>query len=281
MLIRTTTVLASLLVAGGALAHGPQLQITLDQNNKIVTREIVDTTNASGLPGSNLAGYETLTAPTSVFVIPAYLNNSGQYTLQPDNPHYLNGPGYTFRYQTHTPGTNMYFDDAPSGSVNLSGTYFSIQYLSGLTRWDGASFVDAGDTQLQAARSSGGVLQTMTTQDGAAAGSTIAYGGLSSLSTTPHTSLTHLLLGDGSSSTSAVHDGIYRVSVQMSSSSGDIASSDPFDYIIYKGTGVSEALTAAYSLNPAGNVQVVPEPTGLALLGLPGLAMLIRRRRGI
>ncbi len=277
MLIRTSTVLATIIVTGSALAHGPQLQITLDQNNKIVTREIVDTTNPAGLPGSNLAGYETLTAPTSVFVIPAYLNNSGQHTLQPDNPHYLNGPGYTFRYETNTPGTNMYFDNAPLGSINLQDTSFSIQYISGLTRWNGSSFVDAGDTQLRAARSS----LTMDTQDGAAASTTIAYGALTSFSTVPHTSLTHLFLGDGISTTRAVPDGIYKVSLQMFSSSGSIAASDPFDYIIYKGTGVNDALAAVSSLNPAGAVQVVPEPTGLALLALPGLAMMIRRRRGI
>ncbi len=291
MLNRSTLLMTSTLLASSALAHGPQVQISLDDANKVVVRQIVTTSSSE----SFLPRFATLTPPTSVHVLPVFVVNNptnafnGQVTVQPhpfSQPGgHSGGGGYSFRYNFYTPDTNMFINDAPVGKVNLEGTNFRMQYTSGLTRWDGSSFIDAGDTQLKAQRGSDGnknnPLQIMTSQDDGPASSFINFGTLNAptgsavLSQNPHGYITHSLVGDGVNPTSPVLDGIYKISLQISSTHSDIAASDTFDWVLFKGVSVSEAADVAEMLG--GSQQVIPEPASLIALATLG-GLLLRSR---
>ena len=132
--------LVAALFCSMAEAHGPQIQITND-NNKITTRRLV----RDG-PYSN-----SLTPTTSVYVMPLLPFDSVWYS-RPNNevdpitqlPAFPSGPGLAYGYDLADGGTQAF----------AAESILSIGFTDGFKLWDGAAFVDAGATQLKAFRGS-------------------------------------------------------------------------------------------------------------------------------
>ncbi|MBY0586928.1 hypothetical protein K2X85_07115 [bacterium] len=266
MFFRTMSVLSLSMMmglAGIAVGHGPQLQVTAN-NGKIVTREIfLD------------EPYSPLTDPKSVYVIPM-LSTAGQYFSRPNDeeaapgvPAFNSGPGLAFGL----------------GSTFNSGFNFRLTFVDGLKLWDGSAFVDPGLEQIQAFRgSSANPSASATTSDVGPFAflnfPTIANGYTDSA----HNSGSFRLLGDGVSPTAASQDGVYLLSLQLQSTDPNLSPSDPYYFVLYKNVPLSTALEATRLLNVApSSVQVVPEASSL-VLGLLGTvafggAVVARRRR--
>ena len=267
-MIRSTLIclsVACLVYPSVALAHGPQMQVTTS-GGKLVTNSVF-------LEEDAVNGYGPITDPKRVYVMP--LTNSlgdGQYFTRPNSsPSFYSGPGFA------------------AGLSNLElGSKINLTFLNGLTLWNGSSFVDPGLEQLQAFRGShASPSATLSTVDGGPSGSLNVVA-----SFTPgagaHDTTRFRLLGDGSSPTSPSDDGVYLVSMQLTSTSTAPAASasDPYYFLLFKNAPSSQvdaalgSLLASQGIDPS-LVQVVPEPTSLGLLGMGGLLMglvAIRRR---
>jgi hypothetical protein len=244
-------------------AHGPQIQLT-NTSNKIVTRALI-------LDGP----YSTsLTAPKSVYVMPA-LEFTGTWYSRPNEavdpilltPSFPSGPGFAYGYDLADGGPQA-FD---------AGSVFSLSFTAGLKRWDGASFADAGETELKAFRGSNPTITTpaanfATTSDTgpfdslSMAAVAANYG---SDGVEVHGSLRFALLGDGTSPTSSSPDGVYLVGLQLSSSQSGIAASDPYYFVLNKNLPWSTVQAAVNSLGIGSSLQqwTAPEP-GAAVLAL-------------
>jgi len=257
------------LSATAASAHGPQIQITND-NNKIVTRALHKDGDYS------LA----LTAPKSVYVMPV-VANSGVWYSKPNDaidpitllPAFPSGPGLAYGYDLADGGPQAFAADS----------VLSVGLLDGLKIWNGSTFVDAGATQLKAFRGSNA---NVTTPDANFA-VTSDVGPFDSLSLAPvaanhgsegaevHGSFRWALLGDGASPTSNNSDGVYLLKLQVSSTQVGLAPSDPYYFVLSKNPKPGYLTAAINSLGFASPlVQVVPEPAtaillAMALAGLP------------
>lgn len=267
--MRATTIalsFAAALVGLPALAHGPQIQITRDVSGKIITRKIVDDEN-----------YHTeLTTPTSVYVMPLsqYL---GVWRAQPDNsklpngdPVYVGWPGFAYGYG---------YDATTNPQPFPVGSKFILGFTEGLQSWDGSMFDDAGATELEAYRgpsvaptalaktSDSGPFQNLMFPSGAGISFT-AEGNET------HNTVHYRMLGNGSSITSSLDDGIYLVGFQLSSTaSSSVTPSDAFYFVLHKNAQPTAIADAVESLGFAPSaVQVIPEPgTGmLAVIGVTG-----------
>jgi PEP-CTERM motif len=261
------------LVATAAHAHGPQLQITND-SNKIVTRQLIMDGPYS----------DSLTAPKSVYVIPV-LELDGVWLSRPNNttvadvPVYPSGPGLAYGYDLADGGPQAFAE----------GSQLSVSFTAGLKLWNGATFVDPGATQLKVFRGSN--------VDIAAPPENLAItsdsGPFDSVSINPvaadygtegpevHNSLRFALLGDGSSPTSASPDGVYLLSMQVTSTQSGLAPSDEYFFVLNKNASDPTVASAVASLGVASSlVQYVPEPgTGvLVAIGLAGVVSRPRRR---
>lgn len=249
------------LATSAATAHGPQLQITND-NNKIVTREIFVE-----------SPYEPLSSPKSVYVMP--LDESGgvwysrpNNTLVADVPAYPSGPGLAFGYDQLAGGDRLF----------AAGSILSIAFTDGLKLWNGVAFADAGTTQLKGFRGSNAAISSPA-ENFAVTSDTGPFDTLSlaAISGTydaeAHSSLRWALLGNGTSPTSSSPDGVYLLSLQLSSTQNGLASSDPYYFVLHKNAVPSDVAAAVASLGFAPElVQAVPEPaaTAMVLLGLAG-----------
>jgi hypothetical protein len=269
--------LIAALAATAASAHGPQIQITND-DNKIVTRALHKDGDYS------LA----LTAPKSVYVMPLVANGGVWYskpnnainpvTLQPALP---SGPGLAYGYDLADGGPQAFAE----------GSVLSVGFLDGLKSWNGAAFADAGATQLKAFRGSNASITSppenlaITSDSGPFDSLSLAavaanYGG-GAHPEEVHSSLRWAMLGDGTSPTSAVPDGVYLLKLQLSSTQNGLAPSDPYYFVLHKNAEPSALWNAVNSLGfESGLVNVVPEPTAalLAMIGLVGTAYVTRRR---
>lgn len=259
-----------------AMAHGPQIQVTLD-GGKIVTRELV-----------NDGPYSTLlTAPKSAYVMPLF-QYLGVWQSHPNNsmlpgdiPEFPSGPGLAYGFG---------YDAATKPAPFPVGSQFALGFTDGLKRWNGTAFVDAGATQLEAFRGSGANLVIARTTDVApfanikfpsvispATGITFAAEGAE-----VHTSVSFRLLGDGASTTSALPDGVYLAGLQLASTDASVTASDPFYFVLSKNVPAAGIAAAAQSLGiPAGRVQMlIPEPISAtaAALGAGGFWLCARRR---
>jgi hypothetical protein len=255
-------------------AHGPQIQITND-NNKIITRRLL----LDG-PYSN-----SLTSPKSVYVMPLSASDSVWYS-RPNNdidpitllPAFPSGPGLAYGY-----------DLADGGAQEFAvGSIISVAFTDGLKLWNGASFVDAGATELKAFRGSNPNITTPVANFAITSDS----GPFDSLSLAPvaagygaegaevHGTFRFALLGDGSSPTSASPDGVYLVSLQLSSTQAGITPSDPYYFVLHKNASPTAISSAVESLGFSSSaIQYVPEPS-VAVLLTAGSGYLLALRRG-
>lgn len=268
----------AVLTVSSASAHGPQIQITND-GGKIVTRTL------------HLDGpYSTaLSAPKSVYVMPA-LPFSGVWYSRPNQaidpilltPSFPSGPGFAYGYDLADGGPQA-FD---------AGSVFSATFTAGLKLWNGATFADAGVSELKAFRGSDPTISTpaanfaVTSDAGpfdsvSMAAVAAGYGGEGA---EVHGSLRFALLGDGSSPTSASPDGVYLVSFQLSSTQAGLSPSDPYFFVLNKNAPWSTVESAVASLGIAPSLQqwAVPEPASclLVLMGVAYVAGIRGRRDG-
>jgi hypothetical protein len=256
------------LAAVPAFAHGPQIQLTRD-NDTITTRRIF-----------REEPYASLTPPTSVYVIPL-METGGVWYSRPNNtpsstipgqPEYLSGPGIAFGYDQ--------VDGAPRDFA--SGQHFELNLIDGLQWWDGSAFVDPGAEEIQAFRSSGSAVTNDSLSTGSPA--TMPYGNVSATyNSGAHSGATFQLLGDGTSPTTASDNGVYLLSMTYSSTEAGLADSEPFYFLLHKnadGADVSAALNSLLSSQNIGTalVQVVPEPTSALLVTIAATGLLVRRR---
>jgi len=255
----------ALLAAASAHAHGPQIQITRDAG-KIVTREIVDASS-----------YHTvLSAPKSVYVMPLaqYL---GVWRAQPSNsqlpdatPEFVGWPGFAYGYG---------YDATTNPAPFPLGSKFVLSFTAGLQSWDGAAFVDAGETEAEAYRGSSASPSALARTSHSGPFQSLMFPGGAGISFTSeggdaHNTVNYRMLGDGASTTSALLDGIYLLSLQLSSTGASVAASDPFHFVLHKNPAQGSVAAAIDSLGFAPElVQIVPEPGAwlLATIGLAGL----------
>ncbi len=261
--------ICALLAAASANAHGPQIQTTRD-TGKIVTREIVDQSTYS----------TALSDPKSVYVmrLAQYL---GVWRAQPDNfllpdntPEFVGWPGFAYGYGYHATTNPTPF---PAGSK------FVLGFTAGLKSWDGAAFVDAGMTEAEAYRGSSVSPSGLAKTSDAGPFPTLTFPGGTGISFEAeggdtHNSIHYRMLGDGTSTTSILLDGVYLLSLQLSSTDASVAASDPFYFVLHKNPAPGAVAAAIDGLGFAPDfVQVVPEP-GAWLLAAIGLAGLSRTR---
>ncbi|QDU91568.1 hypothetical protein Pla175_49970 [Pirellulimonas nuda] len=253
-------VLVGLPVAG-VCAHGPQIQVT-QEGGKVVTRSLIGDGPYS----------DSATPERSVYVMPLAPHNGAWYArpnpgLVPDPlnpgsfaPHYYSGPGFA-------PGYGATFD---------TGSVLSVGFTTGLQKWDGAAFVDAGDAQLRGFQGSNPAAPSaaMFTQDGAPSLAMLSV----PVSADPetHGTIRYSLEGD------AAPLGIYLASLSLATSQSGVGASDAYHFVLFRGVGQAELGAAVASLGYApALVQVVPEPAAGACLAVAALSAvgLLRRRR--
>lgn len=248
--------LAIALVASSAAAHGPAIQATVDAG-RITTREIL------------VDHYEPLTAPKSVYVMPAQLvadvDFGSSWRATPDvNPANPFGPGIAYGL----------------GATFPTNSTLTLTFLEELKRWDGSAFVSAGATELALLRTSNPGATSLAGNAGFSGGAdpsaTITIG--ASYTAEGHSQTTYVLLGDGVSPASAVADGVYLAKLDLASSDAGIEKSDPFYLVLNKGAGSRVAEAVASLGFDASAVQHVPEPSAAVFVAIGALALARRRR---
>ena len=275
--MRSTFVALVVLAAAGhtALGHGPQIQATID-GGRIVTRRIFQ----DGPYGT------VLSPPTSAYVMPLMQNSAGVWLSRPNGTllpggilQYPSGPGIAYGYG-YDPVTNP--APFPLGSQLVLG------FAGGLKAWDGSGFVDAGATELEAFRGSGVNLVVARTSDTAPFAdiqfpSVIAPAtGIQFTNAEAHGGVSYRMLGDGSSMTSPLADGIYLATLTLGSTDSSVATSEPFYFVLTKNAAPADVQAAAGWLDvDQSRIQFVPEPTAvwLALTSLAIVFGRMRRRR--
>lgn len=253
-----------------ACAHGPQIQIT-DTGDKIVTRQLL-----LDEPYSSAVG---LTAPAEVYVMPvlsvSYLGQPVMRVKPSDTQTF--GPGFTYGYD-QTVGTDHLF----TANLNL--------HVAGLEIWDGTNFVPTGAGKEQL-----GLLQS-TSNVNTDSVKTTAAGGDIAVPVTPgytadvHSSMRYTLLGDGLDPYAPSGDGVYLVSLQLSSTQAvpALSPSDAFYFVLNKNGTAPQLAAAVNSLLSSTGISRslvqyaanVPEPS-CALLAAVGLAVSTVGRLGL
>lgn len=251
---------ALICVGSSAWGHGPQIQLTAEAG-KITTRQVL------------IDEYVPVSPVTSIYVLPV-ATVSNIWVVQPPGTA-GSGPGIA-------PGAG--FVDAASHPFKTGDYTTSI--VDGLKKWNGASFVDAGDAQLQLYKTvSGNPLTATTTDSGPFASLTYP---LTIANEESHTGMGFRFLGDGVSNTSALADGVYLLSLKVSTAG--LTDSDPFYFVLPKGVSPEEAGNATFAFAQQQGIGVgaiqamtaIPEPASLALaaLAIGGCVVVRRRQRG-
>jgi len=255
-----------------AIAHGPQIQITGD-TGKIVTRAL--------LPDGR---YGQITGEKSVYVIPLkenlgvwYTRPNGEINIVTNLPEFYSGPGIAY---------GSAYDPANPTDVDFAiGSQIRLTFLDGLKLWNGATFQNAGATELEAFRGSFTVPSATARSSDAGPFSSLAFDPVNYAGegTEVHQTARFRLLGDGASPTSSSSDGVYLAQMHFTTNQVGVDSSDPFYFVMHKNVSRSTVDAAVASLAIAPNlVQFVPEPASNALAAcglLMGLNTRRRRRR--
>lgn len=236
--------IAGVLLAGVALAHGPQIQVGI-HNDKIITRALFGD-----------GPYDDAVAPAQrVFEMPMALRDLGDandgWYAQPNASFPFTGPGIA----TALGG----FD---------TGSVLSLTYGDGLAIWDGMGFVDPGDEQMERFRSAVNII----TSD---AGPFDSFDFPAVTNTgDEHFGVNTRLLGDGISPDTASDDGVYLLTLVLETDQPGVEASDPFYFLLNKNGSQQDADAALAYVN----TNIVPEPTSIGALIVAG-ALLARRRR--
>jgi hypothetical protein len=258
------------LAAVSVFAHGPQIQITND-GGKIVTRQLVAD-----------APYGTaLTSPKSVYVMPIRQSVSGSsstdyWTVMPNDV--INPITNTNSYQ-FGPGLAYGF-----GHTFADGFHFTVNFTDVLKKWNGSAFVsDSGPEVVGAFRG-----DSLSSPDQFAInGNSIPATGFvfSNIASTydndSHSSMRFRFLGDGTSALAPPSDGIYLLTLQISSTQPGLNSSDALSFVLSKGATFAQLSVAVGSLGVDSSLVqfvAVPEPTTW-VLGLMGLCGIYTRYR--
>jgi hypothetical protein len=315
-----------------ALGHGVQIQLTYNASaNKIETRNVM-TGSADVVP----FGYsrETFVSPlTRAYVVPlTHITNFSQSgspgfgSLPANDGWYANyvpllktgaptikypsGAGVSWQYDvgatvpgsfvgtpTFVSGTGWALNGSTGSTlVNLSGKTFGVRFTSGLSVWNGASFVDAGTEQLQAfsgdaTSAVAAATPKATTVDGTTdngAGPSFANSVIGTTwSNAPHFSWSFRILGNGADDTVTPDDGVYLAQYRIFTSAvapdgtTPIGDSDVVSLLLFKNAPLAEqqAAVAALGISPS-QVQYAftPEPASMLVLASAG-AIALRRRR--
>jgi hypothetical protein len=278
-MIRPFRILAFSVLAGAGIsawAHGPQIQTTLNAG-KIVTRNLVDD-----------ASYHTvLTDPIRVYVMSLgeYL---GVWRPRPDGsqlpdgtPEFAGWPGFAYGYG---------YDATTNPAPFPLGSKFTLGFTAGLKSWTGATFADAGATEAEAYRGPSATPTALAKTSDVGPFQSLQFPGGAGISFTSeegdtHNTVNYRMVGDGSSITSPLADGIYLLSFQLSSTESGVNPSDEFYFVLNKNTPWTTAAAAVNSLgiSPSHVQWVAPEPHSFVLVGVAILAWLGRgraRKRG-
>lgn len=280
--IVTMVVLAS---AATVYGHGDQVQITYNATTgRIETREIVHTASRPN----------AISDLKRVYVMPMLElqggAGNGWYTRPNDardifnNPLYPTGPGINFQYESQLTGTGWSFSG--SGSLpNLQASNFAYAIMDGVKEWNGATYADPGAEQIQLFRGDGtSVPSIMTNTTDSGPFGTLAMGTINSQSSNAHSSIGYRMLGDGVNfglvGAPAGDDGVYLLSLSLTSTAAGVQPSDTFYYVMFKNASLNTAMDAAMALGfDSSLIQVMPEPTALAILVFAAALSRGRRRR--
>jgi hypothetical protein len=245
-------------ISSQALAHGPQMQITVD-GGKLTTRHVLTDV------------YAPLTDAKRVYVMPVKfvddLDFGASWRALPDsNPAYPYGPGAAYGIGATLP-------------TNLTLT---LSFLDELKVWNGASFASAGATELAALRTGNPGPTSLAGNAAFSGGPDVTAEATIGASYTEdaHASVTYVILGNGVSPAALVADGVYLATLGWSSSDPLVSPSDPFYYVLNKGPA-TQLMSAIGSLGfDSASVQylTIPEPSALVLAAL-GMVAASRRTR--
>jgi hypothetical protein len=237
-----------ILIPTCAYAHGAQIQIGVT-NNQIVTHALFDN-----------EPYQAATPVQRVYAIPMIQRalgdaNDGWYAAP-------NQPVAAFA----GPGVALLDNNFATGSI------LKVTFLDGLKRWNGSAFVDPGTEQIAGSTSSLFAPQTLTSDAGPFGTITLSA---ASGASNDHKTLRWRLLGDGASPNTASDDGVYLLSLQLSTDQPGITPSDPYCFLLNKNATPAEAAAAL----AFANANLVPEPAGLAALAIVVGTLFPRPRR--
>ena len=171
------------------------------------------------------------------------------------------------------------------GDVDFTpGSQIRLAFTAGLKLWNGAAFADAAVTELESFLGSfvAPTAVARTSDSGPFASIAFAPVNFAADGDEVHATSRFRLLGDGSSPTTASPDGVYLLSLQLTSNQVGLAPSDPFFFVLNKNSdrATVEAAVASLGIAP-GLVQFVPEPSSaaIAVVGVALTSLRARRRR--
>ncbi len=231
------------LLSASALAHGPQIQIGI-QDGQIVTRQLFEDEPYDGgvTPVRRLYEIEMLERSLGDA-------NDGWYT-QPSEEVPFTGPGI-----------------ATALGGFSTGSVLSLTFADGLKVWNGVGFSDPGSEQIDAYRGAMHVAGAVTSDAGP----------FQSFSFTPisggsdeHKTAFFRLLGDGVAPNTPSDDGVYLLSLRLQSNEPGVAPSEPYYFLLSKnGSSADEMAARTYVLQTILN-QPIPTVSewGLIVLAL-------------
>jgi hypothetical protein len=233
------------LITTPVLAHGPQMQITID-GGKIVTREVF-----ADEPYTPFAPEQWL-----------YHFNMAQRALGDANDGWYAQPSAATAFTG--PGIATELGGFATGSV------ISLRFTDGLKIWNGSAFVDPGAEQIEAFRGLPKVAGAISSDGGPF--NSFAFTAIAN-SEHEHKTARFRLLGDGAGSNTPSDDGMYLIAMQLATDQPGVDASHPFYFLLNKNASPehqTQALAAATAL--------VPEPSGALLLFVAGAIVISRRK---